>query len=150
MRKTLKIILISTLLICLYLVYNHFTYDFYYTDVEKDGHVVTSPNEVYSAQVYYQNYGGAAGGVNMFVNVIFHLEDDSERTVYFSDAKGNVQLNWFDDELLSITNYDEYGNRSIELVVGKEIYDEQGGACNTYKIKGNFVCYSKDKTKNGS
>lgn len=143
MGKILKAILALALLCCLYLVYNHFTYGFYYTNGEKDGNVVTSPNEVYSAQVYYQNYGGAAGGINTFVNVI-HLEDDLERTVYFSDAKGRVQLNWLDDELLSITNYDEYGDRSIELVVGKEIYDEQGRACNTYKIKRNYVCYSKD------
>ena len=150
MRKIIKVILISSLLVCLYLVYSHFTYDFYYTNGENDGNVITSPNKVYSAQVYYQNYGGAAGGVNLFVNVIFHLENDIERTIYFSDAKGNVQLNWLDDELLLITNYNEYEDRSIELVVLNEIYDEQGGACNTYKIKRNFVCYSKENTKNGS
>lgn len=150
MRKILKVILIMALLFCLYLIYNHFTYNFLYTNGEKDGNIVTSPNGGYSAQVYYQNYGGAAGGVNTYVNVIFHLEDEIERTVYFSDAKGRVQLNWFDDELLSITNYDEYGDRSIELVVGKEIYDEHGGACHTYKIKKNYVCYSKDNAKNGN
>ena len=150
MRKLLKVLLIPAFLFCLYVVCHHFTYDFYYTNGEKDGNVVTSPNQVYSAQVYYQNYGGAAGGVNTFVNVISHQEDDVERTVYFSDAKSRVQLHWLDDEVLSITNYDEYGDRSIELIVGKEVYDEQGRACHTYKIKRNYICYSKDHPKNGA
>ena len=48
-----------------------------------------------------------------FVNVVFHLEDDVERTVYFSDAKGAVQLNWLGDDVRSITNYDDYGDRSV-------------------------------------
>ncbi|ANU27075.1 DUF5412 family protein [Planococcus versutus] len=149
MVKILKVTLVLALLFCLYLIYTHFTYEFYYTNGEKDGDVVTSPNEAYSAQVYYQNYGGAAGGVNAFVNVIFHLEGDLERTVYFSDAKGRVQLNWLGEDLLSITNYDEYGDRSIELVVEKEIYEEDGGACDTYEIKQNYVCFSRDQVKNG-
>ncbi|MED3554304.1 hypothetical protein [Cytobacillus praedii] len=106
-------------------------------------------NKAYSTQVFYQNYGGEAGGVKMFVNVVFHFEDDQERTVFFSDAKGEVQLNWLCDNLLSITNYGEYGDRSITWILGKEIYDRHGGACDTYKIKRNYVCYTKDNYKNG-
>ena len=76
-----------------------------------------------------------------FVNVVFHLEDDVERTVYFSDAKGAVQLNSLGDDVLSITNYDD-GDGGIELVVGKGIFDEHGGACDTYKMKRHYLCYS--------
>ncbi|QDQ03130.1 hypothetical protein FOH38_23300 [Lysinibacillus fusiformis] len=144
MRKIIKWATTCIILFCIYLIYNHFTYDFNYTNGEKDGKLVTSPNGTYSAQVYYQNYGGAAGGVNIFVNITFHLEDNVERTIYFSDAKSKVQLNWLEEEVLAITNYDEYANRSVALKVGKEIYDEEGGACSTYKIKKNYVCYSKN------
>lgn len=126
------------------MTYTHFTYDFHYTKGDKDGNPVVSPNGTYSAQVYYQNYGGAAGGVNLFVNVIFHLEDDIERSVYFSDAKGSVQLNWLEENTLSITNYDQYANRDAVLVVGEEIYDEYGGACSTYKVKQNYRCLSSE------
>lgn len=38
----------------------------------------------------------------------------------------------------------------MKLVIGKEIYDEHGGACDTNKIKRNYVCYSKDNPKNDS
>lgn len=44
---------------------------------------------------------------------------------------------------LFIQNYDEYKNRSIELLVEKEIYDENGGACEAYKIKKEFICLDK-------
>ncbi len=144
MRKIIKIIFILALLFCLYLVYNHFTYEFLHTGDMKDGSPIVSPNGEYSAQIYYENYGGAAGGVNLIVNIINHQKNDEEQTIYFSDAKGNVNLNWTASEVLSITNYDNYENRSIELVVGKEIYDEHGGACNTYKVRKEFTCLDKD------
>ncbi|WP_053178057.1 hypothetical protein [Bacillus loiseleuriae] len=65
--------LIMALLFCLYVIYNHFTYYFYYLDGEKDGNIVTSTNEAHSAQVYYQNYGGAAGVVNTFLEIEFDI-----------------------------------------------------------------------------
>lgn len=146
MRNFFKLSAFCIILFCIYLIYNHFTYEFYYKDGEKDGNAVTSPNGTYSAQVYYQNYGGAAGGVNLFINVI-HLNENLESTIYFSDAKGNIKLDWLNDNTLSIENFNEYANRNIKLVVGKEIYDETGKACNSYKIKKEYVCYSEDFTK---
>ncbi|AHN24298.1 DUF5412 family protein [Lysinibacillus varians] len=110
----------------------------------KYGRPILSPNGDYSAQVYYDNYGGAIGGVNLIVNIIYHQKHDEEQTIYFSDAKGSVNVNWTADDVLSITNYDEYANRNTELVVGKEIYDEQGTACNTYKIRKAFKCKDQD------
>ena len=144
MRRILKWGAICIILFSLYLVNNHFTYDFHYTKGEKDGQLVTSPNGSYSAQVYYQYYGGAAGGVNTFVNVTFHLEDNVERTIYFSDAKSQVYVSWIEEDVLNIRNLDEYADRSVALEVGKEIYDEHGGACGTYKVKKHFICYSKN------
>lgn len=139
-----KIIVILVSLIVLYLVYNHFTYEFLHTGDTKEDSPVLSPSEKYSAQIYYENYGGAAGGVNLIVNLINHHKNDEERTIYFSDAKGNVNINWINSTVLSIQNYDEYENRSIELLVEKEIFDENGGACEAYKIKKKFICLDKD------
>ena len=73
-----------------------------------------------------QSYVGkklAAGGVNTFVNITFHLEDNVERTVYFSDAKSQVYVSWVEENVLNIRNADEYADRSVALEVGKEIYD---------------------------
>lgn len=148
MRKLLKVSAVCIIIFCIYLIHNHFTFDFYYTKGEKDGDPVISPNGSYSAQIYYENYGGAAGGVNLIVNVTSHLEDDFERTVYFGDAKGSVRLKWLEEDLLSITNFNEYGDRSAELIIGEEIYDETGRACSAYRIKKNYVCYSLDFIKN--
>lgn len=144
MHKIVKWFAVCIVLVCVYFTYAHFTYDFHYTKGDKDGKSSVSPNGAYSAQVYYQNYGGAAGGVNTFVNVTFHSEENIERTVYFSDAKSGVQLYWLAEDILSITNYNEYVDRSVELEVGKEIYDEDGGACSTYKVKKHYICYSKN------
>lgn len=145
--KKIKIslyLLMPLLLFCLYVVYHHFTYTFSYTGDTKDGRPILSPNGDYSAQVYYDNYGGAIGGVKMIVNIIHHQKHDEEQTIYFSDAKGSVNVNWTADDVLSITNYNEYANRNTELVVGKEIYDEQGTACSAYHIKKAFNCKDKD------
>ncbi len=144
MKKMSLYLLMPILLFCLYVVYHHFTYIFFYTGDIKYGRPILSPNGDYSAQVYYDNYGGAIGGVNLIVNIIYHQKHDEEQTIYFSDAKGSVNVNWTADDVLSITNYDEYANRNTELVVGKEIYDEQGTACNTYKIRKAFNCKDQD------
>lgn len=149
MRKIFKVSVFCIVLFCIYLIYNYLTYDFYYKDGEKDGNAVISPNETYSAQVYYKNYGGAVGGVNLFVNVI-NLNDNLERTIYFSDAKGNIKLNWIDDNILFVENFNEYENRNIKLFVGKEIYDESGKACNSYKIKKEYACYDESFSKSNS
>lgn len=144
MKFLLKLIAICITCYVTFSLYNYFTYDFNTIKGEKDGEAVTSPNGTYSAQIYYQYYGGAAGGVNVFINVISHLENNIEQTVYFSDAKSNLQLNWLEEDVLAIKNFDEYEDRSIELIVGKEIYDESGKACRTYNIKKNYVCHSKN------
>ena len=142
MHKIVKCATVSIIVICIFITYKHFTYNFYHTNGEKEGELVTSPNGAYSAQLYIQSYGGAAGGVNIFVNVTFHLENDVERTVYYSDGKSNVRLSWLDESSLEITNYDAYTDRSVALKVENEIYDENGGACRTYTIKKEYVCYS--------
>ena len=111
-EKLIKILLILATLLVLYLIYNHFTYEFSHLGDTKDGSPVLTPNKEYSAQIYYENCGG--------------------------DAKGNFDINWLNSNTLSIINYNEYKNRSVKLLVEKQIYDEDGGACSGYKIKKNL------------
>jgi len=143
LKKLIKVIFVVFLLLFFYYEYIYFTFDFMYKGDLKDGKPVVSPNGDYSAQIYYENYGGAAGGVNLIVNII-NQKSNKEQTIYFSDAKGNVILNWKGPNVLSVTNYDQYENRNVDLIVGKEIYDENGGACQHYKIKKQYVCKDKD------
>jgi len=133
------------LLICtiaVYSIYQNLTYEFKFESGELREEL-TSPDGDYTAQVFLQLYGGAAGGVNVYVNVIFHSEGHIVRAVYYSDAKSYLHVNWVDRDRLSITNTGGGENRSIVLTVGKEIYDETGRACRAYSIQKNYTCYSK-------
>ncbi|MCC3357060.1 DUF5412 family protein [Bacillus sp. REN16] len=106
---------------------------------------VTSPTEKYTANAYYELYGGAAGGVNVWVEITYNHEKNKVQTVYYSDAKNNFSMEWLDEETLYIQNDDpEYpnSNRSIELKIGKEIYHENGLACKSLLMKDEYeTCY---------
>lgn len=127
-------------LVFIYLTYSYFTFEFVYKGDVKYGAPILSPNGAFAAQIYYDNYGGAAGGVNLIVNLI-NLKDNNEQTIYYSDAKGSVNVNWLSHTTLAVTNYNQYEDRSVELIVGKEIYDESGGACSTYAVQKKYTCY---------
>lgn len=143
-RRKLGWSLIAVLIgvIAAYSIYQNATYEFTFESGELREEL-TSPNGEYTAQSFLQLYGGAAGGVNVYVKVIFHSEDDIERTVYFSDAKSYLHLHWVEHDQLSITNMGDGENRSAVLTVGKEIYDESGRACRAYSIQKRYTCYSK-------
>ncbi|MGE7021646.1 hypothetical protein [Solibacillus cecembensis] len=64
--------------------------------------------------------------------------------IYYGDAKAKPLLTWVEPNRLAITNQDTFGNRSTVVVIGKEIYDENGRACGKYKIKKQFVCKNKN------
>lgn len=105
---------------------------------------VNSPTEKYTANAYFINYGGAAGGVNLRVDIT-NNESDKIETVYYSDAKSDFSMVWKDENTLYIKNEDpEYpnSNRSIALEVGKEIYHESGLACQSWLMKDEYeTCY---------
>lgn len=67
----------------------------------------------------------------MWVNITDN-ENSQVRTIYFSDGKRNFSMMWKKDNILFIRNDQghEYSDsdRSIELEIGKEIYDESGRA----------------------
>lgn len=105
---------------------------------------VISPTGNYTANAYYMTYGGAAGGVNVWVEVTYH-EEDKTQIVYYSDAKTSFWMEWKNDNTLFIVNREpDYpaSNRSIELEIGQEIYHETGLACDSLLMKDEYeVCY---------
>ncbi|KOS71472.1 hypothetical protein AEA09_00195 [Lysinibacillus contaminans] len=106
---------------------------------------VTSPTEKYVANAYYEPFGGAAGGVNVWVEITNNIEKNKVQTVYYSDAKSNFSMEWLDEDVLYILNDEPNypnSNRSIELEIGKEIYHENGLACKSLLMKDDYeTCY---------
>ncbi|WP_236570588.1 DUF5412 family protein [Paenibacillus sp. An7] len=132
------------------LIYTYEVYFFTFSEVDKKytqngpGPVI-SPTEKYTANAFYEPYGGAAGGVNVWVEVTYNNEEKKVETVYYGDAKSNFYMKWNGENRLYILNDEpEYpnSNRSIELEIGKEIYHENGLACKSLLMKDDYeTCY---------
>ncbi|WP_306977338.1 DUF5412 family protein [Alkalibacillus salilacus] len=109
---------------------------------------IESPDETYSASAYYEPYGGAAGGVNVWIEVVNHANNDQMKIIYYSDVKQDFQMDWVDDETLEIENNDpRYQNqdRSVTLDVTSEIYHDRGDACRSWVLKQDYDdCYEAD------
>lgn len=121
-----------------------FTFDSLNEDAYYKG-PVDSPNGKYTADSYFKHYGGATGGAFVWVTITNH-ENSKARTIYFSDGKSNFEMEWKDDNTIFIRNDSgpEYpdSDRSIELEIGKEIYDESGRACESWIMKDKYeTCY---------
>lgn len=104
-----------------------------------------SPSGRYTASAFHRPYGGAAGGVTVWVDV---AEDGGKaETVYYAEANSRFGVHWSDDGLLSITNEepdDLDASRSVELEVGKEIYHDTGKACGSFLMKMKYqTCIAK-------
>ena len=96
----------------------------------QEGPEISSPTGKYTANAYYEPYGGAAGGVNVWIEVTNNFEN-TNKIIYYADAKNNVFMNWVDEESLSIINAGggANSNRNVVLKVANEIYHENGLAC---------------------
>lgn len=100
----------------------------------------TSPNEKYVAKSYYEPYGGAVGGVNMWVEVTDSVTN-STKVIYYADAKNYATLQWHDDTTLFVTN----ANLSKVLNVETEIYHENGLACQSLLMRNRYeTCYQAE------
>lgn len=106
---------------------------------------ITSLTGEYTTNAYYELYGGAAGGVNVWVDITNKNEKNRVQTIYYSDAKSNFSMEWVDENILYILNNDPNypdSDRSIKLEIGKEIYHENGLACKSLIMKDEYVtCY---------
>lgn len=147
-----KKLLIATLsgVILVSSIYLYEAYFFTFSDIDRESTQkgpgpITSPAGAYTANAYYELYGGAAGGVNVRVEITNNNEKNKVQTVYHSDAKSNISMEWLDEETLYILNNSpDYpnSNRSIELEIGKEIYHENGLACKSLLMQDEYeTCY---------
>ncbi|MCM3740299.1 DUF5412 domain-containing protein [Oceanobacillus luteolus] len=147
-KRLLIVTLFGMVLISSLYIYE--TYFFTFNDIDRDSiqmgpGPITSPNGTYTAHAYYELYGGAAGGVNMWVEITNNKEKDKTQTVYYSSAMNNTSLHWLSEDKLFIQNKSpQYpnSNRSIQLEIGKEIYHENGLACKSLLMKDEYeTCY---------
>jgi hypothetical protein len=147
-----KKLLIATLsgVILVSAIYIYEVYFFSFSEIDREytqngpGPVI-SPTEQYTANAYYEPYGGAAGGVNVWVEITNNHEKNKVQIVYYSDAKTNFSMEWVDEDTLYILNDEPdfpNSNRSIKLEIGKEIYHENGLACRSMLMKNEYeTCY---------
>ena len=106
---------------------------------------VKSPDGEWSASSYYELYGGAPGGVNVWVEVT-NEQTTETKIVYYADAKQDVSLTWEDNQMLTIRNEDQYNNATTTVNVQKDIYDEFGRACRSIAMRGQYeYCYQADE-----
>ncbi|WP_246125603.1 DUF5412 family protein [Alkalicoccus halolimnae] len=134
-------------------VYIYETYFFTFSKIDREfSHKgpgpETSPSDEYTANAYYEPYGGAAGGVNVWVEITDHEENNKIQTVYYSDAKKDFSMNWKDEDTLYIQNAEpDYpdSNQNIELEIGKELYHEKGLACKSLLMKDEYeTCFQNE------
>lgn len=109
---------------------------------------LSSPQQTYTANAYFKTYGGAAGGVNVWVDITYNNENAKSKTVYYSDAKSKFFMEWKDEVTLYIQNEDPAypaSNRNIELKIDQEIYDEDGLACKSLLMKDEYTtCFQNE------
>ncbi|MBM7602643.1 hypothetical protein JOC75_000613 [Metabacillus crassostreae] len=131
-------------------IYIYETYFFTFSEInrasiQKGPGPVISPTEEYTANAYYEPYGGAAGGVNVRVEITNNYVKNKSQVVYYSDAKSNFAMKWLNEDTLYIINDEPdfpNSNRSIELEIGKEIYHRNGLACKSLLMKDEYeTCY---------
>ncbi|MCG3419992.1 DUF5412 family protein [Oceanobacillus jordanicus] len=150
-----KRLLIATLsgIVLVTSIYLYETYFFTFSDIDRESTQkgpgpLLSPTGAYTANAYYDLYGGAAGGVNLMVKITNNNEKNKMQTVYYSDAKSNISIEWLDEDTLNILNDNPNypnSNRSIELEIGKEIYHDNGLACKSLLMKDEYeTCYQNE------
>ncbi|KGR74266.1 DUF5412 family protein [Ureibacillus sinduriensis] len=144
-KKMLLASLSGTVVFFCIFVYTNYFFTFGNLKGEPFWFPVASPTGQYTANAFAKPYGGATGGVKIWVNVIHHEENDRVQTVYYSEAKGHFSMSWKGEEVLSIShggqNYPD-SDRSIELKIGKEIYHENGLACTSLIMEDEYEeCY---------
>ncbi|GAF07841.1 DUF5412 family protein [Paenibacillus pini] len=144
-KKLLIASLAGVIVISALFLYQQYFFTFNKLEGELYKGPLNSPNGKYTANAYYMTYGGAAGGVNLWVEITYNNENDKKKTIYYSEAKSNFSMEWKNEDTLNIVNVEpKYpnSNGSIELEVAKEIYDENGLACKSLLMKDTYeTCY---------
>ncbi|MDN8590102.1 DUF5412 family protein [Paenibacillus sp. 11B] len=111
-------------------------------------YTMPSPNGEYVAEMYGVPYGGAAGGVTIWVDVKKIVASDMfiVKTIYRAKYHGANHLEWKNENTLRIENRNEYSDDSITLNIDDEIYDSWGWACRSLRMKDQYVrCLAPEK-----
>lgn len=135
-------------------VYLYFTLRPYFSTFDRSeqgdqSYSMPSRNGEYTAEIYGVPYGGAAGGVTMWVDV--KKTNDSgggstTKTIYRAKHHGNNHLEWKSENTLRIENWNEYVDETITLNIDEEIYDGRGWACQSLRMKEQYVrCLAPEK-----
>ncbi|MGV2883547.1 DUF5412 family protein [Paenibacillus taichungensis] len=107
-----------------------------------------SRNGEYTAEIYSVPYGGAAGGVTIWVDVkkTNDSNDSTVKNIYRAEYHGHNHLEWEDENTLRIENWNEYVDETITLNIDEEIYDGRGWACQSLRMKEQYVrCLAPEK-----
>lgn len=102
---------------------------------------MSSPNGEYTAELYGVPYGGAAGGVTLWVDVkkTGDTSPSGAKSIYRAAFNGSNHLEWESEHTLRIENWNEYSNETITLDINEEIYDGRGWACKSLLTKDQYV-----------
>ncbi|MEC0106873.1 DUF5412 family protein [Paenibacillus taichungensis] len=134
-------------------VFLYFTLRPYFSTFDRSeqgdlAYTMPSPNGEYVAEIYGVPYGGAAGGVTIWVDVKKIVASDvfTVKTIYRAEHHGANHLEWEDENTLRIENWNEYVDESITLNIDDEIYDGRGWACQSLRMKDQYVrCLAPEK-----
>ena len=131
-------------------IYNQYFFTFDRIDrahTQQVARPVESPNASYTAEAFYEFYGGVLGGVNVLVEVTDN-KNGKTNIIYYAEAKATVRLVWRDDVTLAIYN-EEYNNDlngEVVLNVINEIYHDRGLACQSVLLRKSYqTCYEDEK-----
>ncbi|WP_145328532.1 DUF5412 family protein [Paenibacillus xylanexedens] len=102
---------------------------------------MSSPNGEYTAELYGVPYGGAAGGVTIWVDVRKTADSNASnaKSIYRAEYHGGNHLEWESDNTLRIENWSEYSNETVTLNIDEEIYDGWGWACTSLRTKNQYI-----------
>lgn len=148
-KKTLTALLTGLVLFLGIFIYIQYFFTFSTLDkkdTQKVPESVSSPTGEYTAHAYYEPYGGAgpSGGVHVWIEIL-NNNAHTNKIVYYAEAKSHFSMEWLDEEKLSIVNKEPNytnSNRSIVLSIDKEIYHENGLACQSLLMKDEYEkCY---------
>ncbi len=111
MKKIIGCIGLLVVLSCIILAVGRQFYSDLYEESSRH-----SPNNRFTATVSYATYGGAAGGVQAYVQI--QDTHTKEATILYSaKALQNVQLQWENEQHLTITNENSTSNATMTLDV---------------------------------
>ncbi|MTD31360.1 DUF5412 family protein [Planomicrobium sp. YIM 101495] len=148
MKKKHRWLLLVVMGLAIWFTYSKYAYPFEFKNGEFYAGPVYSLDGEYAAKAYYRAYGGAAGGVDIWVEVAPEAEPGETKTVYYAPGNSHFSMEWLDERNLRIVNNtlgSPESDRTVELQVGEEIYDESGAACDSLLLKRAYrTCYERE------